>query len=843
MSIRIALLEILHNKRFAFLFLLNLMIGLLGFVTLDGFKNSFRDQLQGSSKKLQTADLSVSARRPFTEPELASLRKITANRAIKSELTTLYSMAASDSRTALVELEVVDELHPFYGWIEIENSSGQILKGSSSELNRNPHIWVAPEILLQFRLKLGSTLKLGDLKFTISGVIKDDTGMSWAGASYAPRIYMGKKFLNETGLIKEGSTAWRRINYKITDNSDVAGLEKEIFSSVDNSVRVKSYLKAGQDNGRLLRYLTDYLGLVSLVALFLSGLGTFYLFRSYLQSKQKEVAILLSIGMPAAKAINIYLVQLVLLGFISSLLSLLFSIVLLPQGTALISQFSPVQLEIKIGIETIVSAVLIGTLTPILLCLPLLFSIKQIKPAELFQEYYRSNFQMNSRLFLGFIPALLGTYFLSIWQSRSFLVGSIFFLSMLLAALVITLLGQALLSLASKIKAKNLSSRLALSYLHSNRGSALSCFLALSLSALLMNLIPQLESTLIKELQQPEGETLPSLFLFDIQEQQEAPLRKIIHNEQVQLNFMSPMVSARFSELNGKEVKKIDQKESFTREDEREKRSRNRGVNLSYRTGLLKAESIVEGEAIVGSYDFKGNELPKISLEQRYANRMKVSVGDTMTFNIQGLPIEGKVVNLRKVKWNTFQPNFFILLQPGVIDDAPKTFLAALPPLTAEKKNSLQIKVVDAFPNISMIDVSKLVKKLGEIISQMSNILKIMAWLSVLAGLIVTFSIANHQTQQRIWDVNLLKILGSSFSSIQGTILKEFFLLSAWAGIVGVISGFFASWMITKFVFDGLWSPNIETPIISLLWLVSLCLTVSFLASHRVLKRKPRLYL
>lgn len=843
MPIRIAIIELINNKRFAFLFLLNLMIGILGFVSLDGFKNGFQNQLESSSRKLQTADVSVSARRSLTDSEREILNKTSQGKAESSELVTVYSMVSAQNKTVLVELEAVDTKHPFYGWIKVRNQSGKEYKASTEELNGSKNIWVAPEVLTQFNVKIGSELKIGDASFTISAVIIDDTGMSWAGAAYAPRIYMGLNYLDDTGLVREASTAWRSFNFKITDNSSAKDFEKALSDQLDNSVRVKSFLKAGQDNGRLLGYLTDYLGLVSLVALFLSGLGSFYLFRTYLQGKQKEIAVLLSLGMPASKAISIYLYQLVFLGLLASLLSLLLSKLIISQGSLLLSTFSPVDLNIVIGTETIISALVIGVFTPVLLSLPLLLSVKTIKPAELFQEFYKSKIQLSPKLLLAFIPALMGSFALSILQSRSFLVGGIFFSAMLIASISILLIGNQLLIVAGKFKAKSLSSRLAISYLKGNRGSALSCFLALALSSLLMNLIPQLESTLLKELEQPSGEDLPSLFLFDIQEDQADKLKSLLTKQNLSLNFMAPMVQARLKLINDKEVEKVSQKESFSREAEREQRSRNRGVNLSYRPFLHKSESIVDGEAITGSYNFEGDKLPKLSIEERYAKRMDLKIGDKMTFDIQGLPIEGIVTNLRKVKWNTFQPNFFILFQPGVVDDAPKTFLAALPPMQEELKNRIQYEVVDSFPNISIIDVTKLVKKLSEVISQMSYVLKIMAWLSVLAGLIVILSIASHQVQQRSWDINLLKVLGAAISSVQASVLKEFALLSLFSGIIGSLGGLLASWLISRFVFDGLWSPGLWTPFISLIWTVTLCLFISWLASRNILRQKPRLYL
>lgn len=838
MEVRIAWLELLHNKRFSVLFIVNLMIGLTGFVALDGFKSSFEAQLQTSSKNLLSSDITITSRQGFTGADRNTIRGVVGSAPV-SEISKLFSMAKSPTHTGLVEIKAIDDVYPIYGSIQLKERT--ISSGSSHQLNRTPRIWVVPEILVQFNLEVGDSLQLGGQNFIIEDLILDDSSMSWSGAAYAPRLYMGSALLEKTGLLQEGSTVRRTLHIKAATGDDVEDLEQQLFDSLDNSIRVKSYYKAGQDSGRLLKYLTDYLGLVSLVALFLSGLGTFYLFRTYLAKKQKDIAILLTLGMDGRKATLIYLLQLGILGTISTLGSILISVSLLPMTTQLLAEFSPINIQIMIGMQTLVAALALGIFTPVLLCLPLLLEVSHVKPAELFQEFYTPRFQLSTRRLLGFFPAVLGIYGLSILQSHSLQIGSLFFGALTLTGGLTIALGFTLIRLTSAWSWVSPSWKLAQRYLSGNAGSSISCFLALSLCSLLINLIPQVEATLLTEIQSPKGEQLPSLFLFDIQENQTAGLSKILTENDVPLNFLSPMVRGRLTKVNGLAFTKGDNKTKFSREDEREQRFRNRGVNLSYRDSLSPSETIIMGRSFSAPYS---QGMAEVSLEKRYGERLGIQLNDVLTFEVQGLDIEGRVVNFRKVKWNSFQPNFFITFQEGVINDAPKTFLAAIPPLASlQQKNQLQRMIVQQYPNISVLDVSKLVEKLGNTISQMALVLTIMATLSVFAGLIVTFSISSHQVQQRVWDINLLKVLGASFNFIRSTVLKEFFALSLASTLVGAIASLMISKLLVEIVFDGLWSPDLLQLVSTLLIIMGLCLVTSILASQRVLTTKPQLYL
>ncbi len=842
MPLKVVWNEIVQNKKFTMLFIINLMVGLLGFSVLDGFKRSFEERLQNASRNLMTADLSISSRRPFTDEERNAVKTIAGTGSQVSQQISLYSMAASSSRTALVELKAIDNHHPFYGTITLSNDK-QISRNSPRQINRDLEIWVAPEVLVQFNVKIGDTLKLGSQNFTITHTIEDDTGSSLAGIGYAPRIYIGIDHLPATQLIRHGSTARRSINIALEPNLDVDTIEQELFQKFNHNVRVSSYKSAGQDNGRMLRYLTDYLGLVTLVALFLSGIGTYYLFRSYINAKQREIAVLLTLGLPAISATLLYLIQLVALGILASLLCSAFSLFILPHVTGFLSTFSPISLEITYTWETFISTIVLGALTPVALCLPLLLEIGNIKPSQLFQEFENPKLSLSRKRLIGFVPALIAIFFLSVWQSHSYIVGSIFCGTILLASALIALLGLLWIRLLQKTKPTSVAWKMVCQYLNGQKASTLSCLLALSLSSLLINLIPQIESALLQEIKRPEGEKLPSLFVFDIQEDQEDLLKAVVAKHGQSIAALSPMIRARLSLHNGKPIDKGDNAAEFTREAERERRSRNRGVNLSYRAQLQSSEQIVAGKPFSGSYQGDFSEPGELSLEARYADRLGFTIGDELTFDIQGLPVVGKIVNLRSVKWNSFQPNFFLQFQPGFIDDAPKTFIAALSDMSFSQKLALQNKIVAQMPNISIIDVSKVVEKLKEIITQMSRILTIMAWLSVIAGLVVTFSIANHQIQLRLWDLNLMKILGASFTTVYKIVLLEFLLLSLFAGFLGVMASLITSWFITSFVFDGIWKVDFTTPLAALAWMVGLCLLVSFAASARVLNAKPRLYL
>jgi putative ABC transport system permease protein len=303
----------------------------------------------------------------------------------------------------------------------------------------------------------------------------------------------------------------------------------------------------------------------------------------------------------------------------------------------------------------------------------------------------------------------------------------------------------------------------------------------------------------------------------------------------LKLKGISPLVRARIMRVNGEEFKRADS-ESLTREEEQKKRIRNRGINLTFRKDLAESETLLRGRHFEQSYNSESDELPEISVEYRYAGRIGLEIGDTVEFDILDMPIKARIVGIRQIKWTSFMPNFFIVFQPGVIDDAPKTYLAVSPALETEKKVWLQNEITKRFPNISMINVESVITKLMSLLKQMSWALQVMALLSILVGLFVLYSLVQHQMNQRKKDMTLLKVLGMQPNQLKKTILIEFLAISLCASLFGGLISMAVTFVFSYFFFDGIWAFDLLTPFLIASLLTGTCLAVSYIAARSTIK-------
>jgi len=356
--------------------------------------------------------------------------------------------------------------------------------------------------------------------------------------------------------------------------------------------------------------------------------------------------------------------------------------------------------------------------------------------------------------------------------------------------------------------------------------------------------MPQLKESLKADLESPRNLKLPSLFMFDIQDDQIDPLVSFLNERNIRMEFKSPMVRGRILAVNGESYERAeDASQIQSREEEAEVRFRNRGVNLSYRDQLSSSEEIVEGKFYEGVWDGNTENPFELSVEKRYAERLNLKLNDILLFDVQGVEMTGKITSFRTVKWNSFQPNFFILVQSGVLEQAPKTFLGAIPQMQPNEVAQIQDALVASFPNVSMVDVARSVKRIFELGEKMTWSLEIMAALSLLAGFVVLFSMAQHQVQMRRWDLNMLKILGAKAGDVQKSLLIEFGVLGLIASFFGVTLSLALSLILNLIVFDGTFLMNWKWPVITLISVTLLSMCLSWIASFRWVNEKASVIL
>jgi putative ABC transport system permease protein len=261
-----------------------------------------------------------------------------------------------------------------------------------------------------------------------------------------------------------------------------------------------------------------------------------------------------------------------------------------------------------------------------------------------------------------------------------------------------------------------------------------------------------------------------------------------------------------------------------------------RELRVTFRDTLISSERITDGK---WTGEVQEGELANISLDKGYAERIGVEVGDTIAWNVQGLLINTRVGSFREVDWDRVQTNFRVVFPIGIIDDAPKfhVFMTRTP--DEQVSANFQLKVVQNFPNVSIIDLKLILTVLDQIISKVSFVIQFMAALSIFTGLIVLLSSVLISKYQRIQESVLLRTLGASKRQVLMITALEYFFLGALSSIAGIAIALVSSWGLAAFSFKIPFQPDILVVLLLFICVTLLTVAIGIFNINSILKKPP----
>ena len=322
-----------------------------------------------------------------------------------------------------------------------------------------------------------------------------------------------------------------------------------------------------------------------------------------------------------------------------------------------------------------------------------------------------------------------------------------------------------------------------------------------------------LRSELLSEWQSQLPENAPNHFLINVQEQEVEPLESLLKENNVSTEGIYPMVRGRVVGLNEMTLEEaLDENQQRTGAVRRE-------LNLTWTTDVPEANEVTKGQWWSEASADDGRT--EISVGEELAERLGLELGDVLTFSIGGLEIEGEITNLRSIQWDSFQPNFFIIFEPGTLDEFPASYITSFY-LPLEDKNVLN-QILKAMPTVTIIELDAIMAQVQSILDQVTMAVEFIMLFVLLAGVAVLYAVLQVSREERLLSATLLKALGARKKFIRASILAELALLGLFSGVLGVIGG--------EILVNILYSQafNIELVLHPWYWLVVPLISVSFI--------------
>ncbi len=803
-----------RSKSFSLIFILNFCLAIASLSYLQFFKGSIDTSLDTKAKSLLGADLVVNSRFPISDAQKEQVKNLLPQIKSFDEGISTVSMVASSKRARLMELVQINKGFPYYGGLVFKDNT-TYPKGQA--LPKENEVWVYQEVLDLLGLTLGSNLKIGSKNYTIVKVIKEDSLKNISFSGFMPKVYLSPKGLERSELLKFGSTARYKLNYLFEQNlsnDKLEELEEQIETKLDRSLRVLSPNDGRDRLIAVLSFLTNFLSLVSLISFFLGLVGLIYLYSGFLKKHQQDITVLNDIGVSKKNLIMTYLLHLFVLISIATVLVFAFISLSAQFIGPLIQKYIDFSFDFSLDYMFFVKSAVVLFALSLSIGLPLILPLVQRQKRRL------------SRVILSFTPFVVFLLVLSHFVTPAKNIGFFFALSVLVIIALLFGIGSFILKRFDfSGHLDNLALSLALKNITRQKRTSLTLFSAILLCTAFFSLIPQVGSSLSNVLTKSVQER-PRFFVVDAKEEQLNDISKQVENMGAKLENIAPMIRARVLKINGKE------------QSQEGENARNSTVNLSYRSDLKPSEQILEGREFSGVYDSADYSKPiEMSVEKRYAKRRGISLGDTVVFDVLGLELVAKVVNIRSVKWTEFTPNFFLLLQEGAINDAPKTMLATIS--TGEYDTSkMLLTLTDKFPSLTVIDVKSLFESFATVVDDVTAITEKMSLYSVTIGLLMSFIIIQYQMNLQKNNILRLKMIGIKNKTIKNSFLLEFGLIALSASSIGIILGSVGSYFISSLLFESYWDFRADILVLYFLLIPILTILVVNFFTSKIIHQK-----
>ena len=765
-----------HHLRRLVLCALSIVFGVAAMVAIDSFVANVEVAIETEAKTLLGADLQVSSRTPFSSEAEAWIESLGGDqsREIRFSSMTLFEEA---EQTRLVQVRALSSGFPYYGEFETEPA------GANPAATEEPVIVLDPVLMAQYELVLGDWVVLGNTRFEIIGELVKMPGESAFAGTFAPRAYISLAQLEETGLMGTGSIAFHRayIHEPDLDTEAIRAYVKETFP--DERINLDDIEERKESIGRPLTNLSRYLGLVGFIALLLGGVGIAGTVQAYLTEKRDTVAILRCLGSSAGWASQVFLVQVMGIALIGAAMGALLGVLVQTVLPRMLGDWLPVDIEYFVNVPSILAGVGFGALIALLFAIYPLLPLRRISPLRALRASIQPTVHQRDPLQRPWIVltvlALAGFCAL---RTDPWYHGLIF--AGVLGLVLLIFLGIAVgiqRALKQWVRPRHYLLRQAFSNLHRPQNRTAFLIVSIGLGTFLVSTLTLVQSGLLQQSDIQMNSDQPNLLMFDIQPDQRPDLYNIIDEGGMEIFEDAPIVTMRLQAVKDRTVAEI----KADPNTEIDNWILNREWRNTYRGELGPSETLQSGN-YVSSWDGLKQPVP-ISLEDDMAADLGVTLGDTLVFDVQGIPVEVEVSSLRTVDWRQMRPNFFATFPTGVLESAPHWWIAVTRSPDVETTARLQRDIFRVFPNVSVVDMKVILESLESIVSKISFAIRFMALFTIATGIVVLASAVTTSRYQRVRESILLRTLGAQSGQVRWIMAIEYALVGAVAATVGTL--------------------------------------------------------
>ena len=800
-----------------------LMLSLLMAVSVSTSIAIFSERLQLSLGRqvaeVMGADLVISSPRRLSE-ELN--RTIEGQSVEQATVLEFPSVVMAGDQMQLVSAKAVTSNYPLRGHMRTADQPFAADEVAQDTPGKG-EVWLEPRLFPLLGVEVGDTLLLGEAEFRVARAITLETDRGSGFYSLSPRLMFNMNDLDDTGIIQPGSRVyWKRLIAGEAD--ELAGFRSTVEPLLTDSEK----LSLAEDNREDLRssvvLLKQFLGLGSIAAMLLAGIAVAMTSRRFAERRFDGIAVMRCMGAQQNQVMQIFIGELLWIAVLVAVPGVIIGWLLQAGVVKLLAGVLPAWLP-EAGPMPMVVGGLTGIITLIGFGLAPLLGLREVTPLRVLR---RELTPAAAGVWSIYGLSLISMLALLWYHTGQLLMTVGIILGVTAVILLITLAINAGLARVQRRLSEQpvpMPWRLGLKRLLQEQGQTSAQLIAFTLTFMAMALVLLVRTDLLERWQQQLPENTPNYFAVNIQPSEVEPFQNFLQNNDIDGTSLYPMVRGRLIEINGQPAKEA------VSEEQRDHNSLNRELNMTWSDQPAPEAEMVEGEW------WQPGDTGEISIETSIVEHLGVNLGDELTFMIAGTPVSAEVTSIREVQWESFQPNFYMVLPEASLKNLPATWLNSF--YLPQQERLVLNELVREFPTISLLDMDAVISQVQVMLEQSILAVEAMLLALLMAGLLVLASAIEASLDTRLREGALIRSLGGSRKQLMIMQVGEFFIMGAFSGVIAVVGTELCSWWLNVQVFELSWQPAIwlwfTLPVVSAL-LIGLS---GWLGIRRVIRQSP----
>jgi putative ABC transport system permease protein len=745
----------------------------------------FTDRVRGAVSQQAGEALAADLRVESMSKLPASVSEVAARHGIATaDVVSFRSVVAVGDTTSLADVRGVTEGYPLRGVVQTANRLAGLPENATG-IPAQGEVWAEPSLLARLGAAVGDELEVGRLRLRVARTLEFRPDEGWRFMEIAPTVLLNYDDVAASGLLAPGSIV-RHIALYAGEAAPLEAFRKELTPLLRLEDEIEDFRDGQPEVGAAVANAERFLVLAALVSVLLGGVAVAMASRRFVARRLDAVALMKCLGARHREVLRLNMLQLLILVVAAGVLGCAVGFVAQFGLTALLADF----IEADLPPASLQGAVL-GPVTALAVAigcaLPPLLQLGGVPPARVLRNDVGPpplRFATIYGVAAAAVTALLYVLFGDFELIAYLLAGAVatFFVLYFAGRLLVLALQRVRggVGVAWRYGIANVARR--------GRESSVQV-VAFGIGLMVLLLLTSVRTELMAEWQATLPADAPNHFLINIQPEEREALSATLVAAGAPEPQLTPLVRGRISHVNGVPVADYRAANEFGR------RELDDETNLTWSAALPPANEIASGE-----WWSEGAESPQISLEEGLSAAFGLELGDEITYAIGGESLTVRLTSTRRVQWESFRPNFFMVLSPGAIERFAHTYITSL--YVTPEQRRVTVDLVRQFPSVSVLDIGAVLGQVRRSMDRAALAVQYVFLFTLAAGVMVLLAAIQATRDERMFESAVLRTLGARRSVVLQGVAAEFAALGLLSGTLAAVGAAVIGYVIATQLFQ-----------------------------------------